>query len=168
MNNSDIIAALSLALTAVIFLIQTDDSLLRTKISGKDKVIIALATLTVILLTNFQVFSRLDLTFYFTLNGFYLTPNEWALIIFLFLISTSLYRLFKPKIFNNDRIVLLDILKQYRSEKKMEKLKNLVFQIMDLPDFIDSYGEILNDTVFNDHHLIEYFCSKYPNLIIEF
>ena len=90
MNNSDIISALSLALTAIIFLLQTDDGLLKLKITRNEKWVILFSLVGIILLANYQVFERMNITFYFSIVKFYLLPTEWALIIFLIL-QTLIY-----------------------------------------------------------------------------
>jgi hypothetical protein len=168
MNNSDIIAALSLALTAIVFLMQTDDSLLKTKISNRDKFVLFVATLLIIILANFQVLSRFKLIFSYTAFGYYLTPSEWALTIFLIMIFIGLFRLFNPRIFNNNPKVLWEIVHRYRSEKKMDKLHSLLLQIMRLKDFETVYAEQMEDEIFNDHHVIEHFSSNYPDLMTAF
>lgn len=168
MSNSDIISALSLALTAIIFLLQTDDGLLKLKISGREKWIVIFILIFIILLTNHQIFERINLTFYFSFGNFYLLPTEWALIIFLFLLTIVLYRIFSPKIFNKNPEVIFELLKKYRAEKKYLKLQNLIQQTMRLKDFDEFYAEKLDDIIFNDHHLIEYFSSNCHELLIEF
>lgn len=168
MSNSDIISALSLALTAIIFLLQTDDGLLKLKISGREKGIVVFTLIFIILLTNHQIFERTSLTLYFSFGNFYLLPTEWALIIFLFLLTVVLYRIFSPEIFNKNPEVIFELLKKYRAEKKYIKLQNLIQQTMRLKDFDEVYAEKLDDIIFNDHHLIEYFSSNCHELLIEF
>ena len=90
MNNSDIISALSLALAAIIFLLQTDDGLLKLKIRDKERWIVVSALIGIILLANSQIFERIGATCYFSIGKFYLLPNEWALVIFLTLIGLFL------------------------------------------------------------------------------
>lgn len=168
MNNSDIIAALSLALTAIIFLLQTDDGLLKLKFGFWEKRIILFGILLIILLCNHEIFDRLNATFYFTFKKIFLTPNEWALIIFLGLISFILSRVFSNKIFNNDVRTIFQMIQKYRAEKKVLKLQNVLQQVIELKDFEIDYGEQLNDTIFNDHYLIEYYASNCPELLISF
>ena len=168
MNNSDIISALSLALTAIIFLLQTDDGLLKLKITSNEKWVILFSLVGIILLANYQVFERMNITFYFSIVKFYLLPTEWALIIFLILQTLILIRIFSPKIINKDPQVIFGLIKKYRAEKKISKLENLVWQIIKLKDFETKYAEKLENIVFNDHHLIEYFSSNCPELLIEF
>lgn len=121
MNNSDLIAALSLAITAIIFLIQTDDGLLLLKFRKQEKIGVATLLAVIILLINHQVFERFELSFYYRLGGFYLTPIEWALLLFLTLMFAILHRIFTPKIFNNNVITILHLIERYRREKKMDK-----------------------------------------------
>jgi len=156
MNNSDIIAALSLAITAIIFLVQTDDGLLKLKIRKYERWWIGGILLTVTLLVNHNVFERFGLTFYFNLWNKYLLPSEWALIFFLILLGITLHRIFSPRIFNTDSKTILALVDKYRQEKKWSKLQNLLLQVIDLDTFEESYAERLNDTIFNDHHLIEH------------
>jgi hypothetical protein len=168
MNNSDIIAALSLAITAIIFLVQTDDGLLKLKTRKHEKRIVAGIVLVIVLLTNYQIFERFDITFYFNLSGKYLLPTEWALLLFLYLLGVTLYRIFTPKIFIRDRKIIFNLIDKYRREKKWNKLQNLLLQVMDIKEFEQQYAEHLNDTIFNDHHLIEHFASDFPELLIKF
>ena len=168
MNNSEIIAALSIALTAIIFLLQSDDGLLKVKFKSVEKWYIIVAVLWIVLLCNHQIFDRYKLHIYSKPYGIFLTPNEWALIIFLCLISWIFRRIFSNKIFNNNVSVVLSLLKKYRAEKKIVKLQNLLALILDLPNFRQDYAEKLNDTLFNDHYLIEYFASNCPELLIDF
>ncbi|MGZ3859534.1 MAG: hypothetical protein ACXVC6_13525 [Bacteroidia bacterium] len=168
MNNSDLIAALSLAITAIIFIVQTDDGLLRLKTKRNERWIVAGILFLIILLINYEIFERFHITFYFTICGKYLKPAEWALIFFLFLLTLTLYRIFTPRIFNDDPATIFSLIRKYRAEKKWNKLQNLISRVVELSDFRERYGEELNDTIFNDHHLIEYFASDYPDLLIEF
>lgn len=168
MNNSDLIAALSLAITAIIFIVQTDDGLLRLKTKRSERWIIAGILLLIILLINYEIFERFHATFYFSLSGKYLKPTEWALLLFLFLLGVTLYRIFTPRIFNNHPATILGLIRKYRAEKKWEKLQHLILRVLELHNFKEQYGEELDDTIFNDHHLIEYFSSNYPDVLIEF
>lgn len=168
MNNSDIIAALSLAITAIIFLLQTDDGLLKLKVKKYEKWFVGIMVVVIILLINYQVFDRFDISFYFTVFGKYLLPMEWALMLFLVLLGLTLFRIFTPKIFNHDSRVILGLINQYRSEKKWNKLNNLLLQVMALEEFEELYADKLNDTLFNDPHLIEHFASDYPEMLIKF
>ena len=168
MNNSDIIAALSLAVTAIIFLVQNDDGLLKLKVKQQEKWRLGLLIILIILLVNHQVFERINFTFYFKFGKWYLQPGEWALVIFLFLIGLTLYRIFKPKIFNENPKTIFELIEKYRAEKKWLKLHNLLLQVMEIKEFETQYAERLNDTVFNDHHLIEYFASDFPSALIRF
>ena len=168
MNNSDIIAALSLAITAIVFLIQTDDGLLKLKFRKQEKWIVLTSIIIIILLVNHKVFERFNTTFYYSFHKFYLLPNEWALIIFLFLSISILTRIFSSKITNKDNNSIFRLIEEYRREKKWTKLQNLLLQVMDLNKFEKVYAERLNDTIFNDHHLIEHFASNFPELLIKF
>lgn len=168
MNNSDIIAALSLAITAIIFLLQTDDGLLKLKVKKHENWFLGIMVVVIILLINYQVFNRLSISFYFNVFGKYLLPTEWALILFLVLLGMTLFRIFTPKIFNHDSVVILSLIDQYRREKKWNKLHTLLLQVMALEEFEEVYADKLNDTLFNDPHLIEYFASDYPEMLIKF
>ncbi len=168
MNNSDIIAALSLALTVIIFLLQTDDGLLKLRFGSLEKRIILIGIVLIIILCNHEIFDRLNATYYFTFERIYLTPNEWALIIFLGLISFLLSRVFFNKIFNRDVRTIFQVIQKYRAEKKLLKLQNVLQQVIKLKNFENDFGEQLNDTIFNDHFLIEYFASNCPELLIRF
>ena len=168
MNNSDIIAALSLALTAIIFLAQTDDGLLKLKFNSWEKRGILVGIIIIILLSNHEVFDRFNFTFYFTIKKIFLTPNEWALLFFLGLISFVLSRVFSNRIFNSDVETIFEMVQKYRAEKKVLKLQNVLLQIIELKDFERDYAERLNDTIFNDHYLIEYYASNCPELLIRF
>jgi hypothetical protein len=168
MNNSDILVALSLGLTAIIVLFQADAGLLKVKIRKGEITIFWGLWLLIILLCNCQVFERNHWTFYFSVKGFYLMPNEWALVIFLTVFGLICYRVFAQKIFNKDPEILLGLLKKYRSEKKIDKLLDLLILMMKLENFDSTFGEDLDDIVFNDHHLIEQFCSDSPEIIIHF
>lgn len=168
MNNSDIIAALSLAITAIIFLVQTDDGLLKLKIRKYERWWIGGILLIITLLVNHNIFERFGLTFYFSLWNKYLLPSEWALIFFLVLLGITLYRIFSPRIFNTDSKTILALVVKYRQEKKWPKLQNLLLQVIDLDTFEELYAERLNDTILNDHHLIEHFASNFPELLIKF
>jgi hypothetical protein len=168
MNNSDIIAALSLALIAIIFLFQTDDGLLKLKFSYWEKRIILIGIILIILLCNHEIFDRFNTTFYFTIRKIFLTPNEWALILFLGLITFLLLRVFSNKIFNNDVKTIFYIIQKYRAEKKVLKLQNVLQQVIELKNFEKDYAERLNDTIFNDHYLIEHYASNCPELLISF
>lgn len=168
MNNSDIIAALSLAITAIIFLVQTDDGLLKLKIRKYERWWIGGILLTITLLVNHNIFERFGVTFYFSLWNKYLLPSEWALILFLVFLGITLHRIFSPRIFNTDSKTILALVDKYRQEKKWSKLQNLLLQVIDLDTFEELYAERLNDTIFNDHHLIEHFASNFPELLIKF
>ena len=76
MNNSEIIAALSIALTAIIFLLQSDDGLLKVKFKSVEKWYIIVAVLWIVLLCNHQIFDRYKLHIYSKPYGIFLTPNE--------------------------------------------------------------------------------------------
>jgi hypothetical protein len=168
MNNSDILVALSLGLAAVIFLFQGDLGLLRIKLRRWEIWPFCGLWVLIVLLVNYDVFNRAHLTFYFTAWSFYLTPNEWAMIIFLFLFVFICVRVFTQRIFNQNRAELLLLVKKYRSEKKIKKLEEMLTLMMRMPDFAERFGEELDDLIFNDHHLIEEFCSDYPEIIIRF
>jgi hypothetical protein len=168
MTNSDIISALSLALTAIIFLLQTDDGLLKLKIRSNEKWVIMSALIVIILLANSQIFERFGATFYFSVGHFYLLPNEWALIIFLILIWIILRRIFTQRIFNNNPDAIFALINKYRAENKVSKLHPLLLQIMELKDFESNYAGKLDDTIFNDHYLVEYFSANCPEVLIEF
>jgi len=148
MTNSDIIAALSLAITAIIFLVQTDDGLLKLKIRKYEKWWIVGLVIVIILLVNHNIFERFAFTFYFSIGDKYLLPREWALIFFICLLGATLYRIFTPRIFNTDPKVILSLINKYRQEKKCSKLQNLLLQVMALKAFEQSYAERLNDTIF--------------------
>jgi hypothetical protein len=168
MNNSDILGALSIGLIAVIYLFQADPGLLRIKIRRWEIWPFCGLWALIILSVNHEVLDRSHLTFYFTVGSFYLTPNEWAMIIFLSLFVFICVRVFTPRIFNRNRSVLLHLVKKYRSEKKVKKLEEILTLMMHMPDFAERFGEDLDDLIFNDHHLIEEFCSDYPEVIIRF
>lgn len=168
MNNSDFIAALSLAITAIIFLVQTDDGLLKLKIKTYEKWILTGIMLVIISLINHETFERFGITFYSSLNSIYLRPTEWALIIFLALMGITLFRIFTSKIINKDPVIILGLVEKYRREKKWNKLQNLLNSVMELKHFEEHFAEKLNDTIFNDHHLIEHFASDSPGVLIQF
>lgn len=168
MNNSDIIAALSLAVTAIIFLIQYDDGFFKLKIKSFEKSILIVIVALIIFLSNYKIFERLNITFYSNPHRFYLRPEEWALILFLFLITISLIRIFSFKIYNNNPKIIIELLRQYQAEKKYKKLKNLLLQVFNLKNFDSEFAEQLNITIFNDSHFLEYFSATYPEVIITF
>ncbi len=168
MNNSDIIAALSLGITAVIFLVQTDDGLLRLKAKSYEKWIVIGLLLVILILINHEIFERFSLTFYFEIGGFYFKPPEWALILFLYIAGVTLYRVFSPRIFNTNPTTIQELIQKYRNGKKWDKLLTLLNRLMDRKDFDIHYAENLDDTIFNDHHLIEYLASNSPETLIKF
>src|SRR6267154_2641791 len=134
MNNSDLLVALSLGLAAIIFLYQTDEGFLKIKITKKEKVIFFGILAVIILLCNHAIFERFKLTIYFALGSFFLTPNQWALVLFLLLFGFICYLVFTKKIFNNSPETIKSLIEQYRSEKKLNKLQDLIFLIMQLDD----------------------------------
>ena len=168
MNNSDIISALSIAFAAIIFIMQTDDSLLKLKIKRGEKYVLIGITISIILLVNHNIFDRFAMTFYWSVFNVYLKPEEWALFLFLLLVVITLYRLFTPKIFTNDIGTVFRLLDRYRLEKNWVKLTILLQQILNSKRFEEDYAEKLNDSLFNDYHVLEHFASNYPYLLISF
>ncbi|MBD0332466.1 MAG: hypothetical protein ICV66_07405 [Chitinophagaceae bacterium] len=60
MNNSDLIAALSLAITAIIFLVQTDDGLLKLKTRRYERWMVGSLLVLIVLLIYHQIFERFN------------------------------------------------------------------------------------------------------------
>jgi hypothetical protein len=145
-----------------------DDGLLKLKTRYYERWVVAGIVLTIILLINHQVFERFKLTFYFNLGDKYILPTEWALLLFIFLLILTLYRIFTPQIFNKDPKTIFSLIDKYRREKKWSKLQNLLLSVMDLKEFDELYAEHLNETIFNDHHIIEHYASDFPDLLIKF
>ncbi len=72
----------------------------------------------IILLINYKVFERFNVASYFIFRGKYLLPTEWALLLFLYLIGVTFYRIFTSKIFNDDPKTIKGLITKYRREKK--------------------------------------------------
>jgi len=167
LNNSDIIASLSLFLTGAIFLAQTNGALVRLKFRRREMIAGGALLAIIVLLVNSPILERWGIGPYFSLGRFYLTPAEWALIIFLLLFSVILRRVFSDKLYAEDTKLILSLLRRYRADGDYQKSWYLLEQVL-TAGADTALLEILEIDFFSHDHFIQKTAAERPYLLMQF
>jgi hypothetical protein len=167
LNNSDVIAALSLFLTGAIFLAQTNGDLIRLKFKQSEMTIGAVLLGCIIVLVNSAVYERWGIQPYFSIGKIYLTPSEWALILFLCLFVFIITRVFTDKIFRPDFKLIIKLSHKYKAENQYAKCWNLIEQSLILPKN-NEFLQQLDLEFFSDDIFLQKTASERPYLLTQY